>query len=259
MRIEQTGDMHFAPLLLPRCRRRFIQYARARHGQFVLFSRVVYINRLFRVMLYHTMLCISVLMLARWIHSRFTASMLHFGSNAFPSTIRLVIESLKPLPADRKCFRMINGVLVERTVKDVIPSLQTNSDGLKQVLDELVKQYKTKQSEMDNWKVKKAALVALMGDNNGICADGYCFCLEYRRRIIYRLFSNDCGKTVGFIGYVCLVRWVRRDGMHTVDYIVYNARELAGNSWRDGVILRHGCCQRAPFYATRKTAVLPAN
>lgn len=49
---------------------------------------------------------------------------------------------------------MINGVLVERTVKDVIPSLKTNADGLKQVLDELMKQYKSKQDEMDNWKKK---------------------------------------------------------------------------------------------------------
>lgn len=48
---------------------------------------------------------------------------------------------------------MINGVLVERTVKDVIPSLKTNSDGLKQILDELLKQYKSKQEEMDSWKV----------------------------------------------------------------------------------------------------------
>ncbi|KAM5472226.1 Cochaperone prefoldin complex subunit, partial [Microsporum ferrugineum] len=62
------------------------------------------------------------------------------------------MESLQPLPLDRKCFRMINGVLVERTVKDVIPSLKTNADGLKQVLDELMKQYKSKQDEMDNWK-----------------------------------------------------------------------------------------------------------
>lgn len=67
---------------------------------------------------------------------------------------RLVIESLQPLPLDRKCFRMINGVLVERTVKDVIPSLKTNADGLKQVLDELMKQYKSKQDEMDSWKKK---------------------------------------------------------------------------------------------------------
>lgn len=68
------------------------------------------------------------------------------------------MESLQPLPLDRKCFRMINGVLVERTVKDVIPSLKTNADGLKQVLDELMKQYKSKQDEMDNWKVRLAPL-----------------------------------------------------------------------------------------------------
>ncbi|KAF7116734.1 hypothetical protein CNMCM5793_005291 [Aspergillus hiratsukae] len=66
---------------------------------------------------------------------------------------KLVIETLDPLPQDRKCFRMVNGVLVERTVKDVLPALKTNSDGLKQVLDELVKQYQSKQSELDDWKV----------------------------------------------------------------------------------------------------------
>jgi len=48
---------------------------------------------------------------------------------------------------------MINGVLVERTVKDVVPALKTNSEGLKQVLDELVLQYKSKQDEMEKWKV----------------------------------------------------------------------------------------------------------
>jgi prefoldin subunit 2 len=48
---------------------------------------------------------------------------------------------------------MINGVLTERTVKEVIPMLKTNSDGLKKTLDELVKQYKSKQDEMEKWKV----------------------------------------------------------------------------------------------------------
>ena len=67
---------------------------------------------------------------------------------------RLVIETLEPLPKDRKCFRMVNGVLVERTINDVLPALKTNSDGLKQVLEEMLKQYKTKQSELDNWKVR---------------------------------------------------------------------------------------------------------
>jgi prefoldin subunit 2 len=66
---------------------------------------------------------------------------------------RLVLETLTPLPGDRKCFRMINGVLIERTVKDVVPALKTNSEGLSNVLVDLVKQYKAKQEEMEKWKV----------------------------------------------------------------------------------------------------------
>lgn len=48
---------------------------------------------------------------------------------------------------------MINGVLVEKTVKDVTPALQTNLEGLKKVLEELVKQYKRQQDDMEKWKV----------------------------------------------------------------------------------------------------------
>jgi hypothetical protein len=52
---------------------------------------------------------------------------------------------------------MINGVLVERTVKDVVPALKTNSEGLRKVLDDLVQQYKDKQEEMEKWKVRYCA------------------------------------------------------------------------------------------------------
>lgn len=48
---------------------------------------------------------------------------------------------------------MVNGVLVERTVEEVLPTLQTNSDGLQQVLEDMLKQYKSKQTELDSWKV----------------------------------------------------------------------------------------------------------
>jgi hypothetical protein len=48
---------------------------------------------------------------------------------------------------------MINGVLVERTVQDVLPQLKTNGDGLKKVLEDLLKQYTTKQEELEKWKV----------------------------------------------------------------------------------------------------------
>ena len=49
---------------------------------------------------------------------------------------------------------MINGVLVERTVKEVMPALAINSDGLKKVLDDLIQQYKRQQEEMEKWKVR---------------------------------------------------------------------------------------------------------
>ncbi|KAK8219650.1 Cochaperone prefoldin complex subunit [Zalaria obscura] len=65
---------------------------------------------------------------------------------------KLVLETLDPLPGERKCFRMVNGVLVERAVKDVLPQLKTNAEGLKKVLDDLLKQYTAKQEELEKWK-----------------------------------------------------------------------------------------------------------
>ena len=41
---------------------------------------------------------------------------------------RLVIETLKDVDDDRRCFRLVGGVLVERTVKDVLPALVNNKD-----------------------------------------------------------------------------------------------------------------------------------
>lgn len=64
-----------------------------------------------------------------------------------------MLETLTPLPSDRKCFRMVNGVLTERTVGDVLPALQTNTDGLKKILEDLVKSYGAKQDDMEKWKV----------------------------------------------------------------------------------------------------------
>ena len=49
-------------------------------------------------------------------------------------SIRLVLSTLDEALAkepDRKCFRLVGGVLVERTVKDVVPALQTNKDGVR--------------------------------------------------------------------------------------------------------------------------------
>ncbi|KAI9727977.1 MAG: hypothetical protein M1828_005382 [Chrysothrix sp. TS-e1954] len=67
---------------------------------------------------------------------------------------KLVLEQLAPLPQDRKCFRLISGVLVERTIKDISPTLKATSENLKTVLEDLLKQYKKQQDEMEKWKKK---------------------------------------------------------------------------------------------------------
>lgn len=67
---------------------------------------------------------------------------------------------------------MVNGVLVERTIEDVLPALKTNSDGLKQVLEEMLKQYKLKQNELDDWKVRTATELVLQGHERDIDFDG---------------------------------------------------------------------------------------
>ncbi|KAI8851852.1 Prefoldin [Chytridium lagenaria] len=44
---------------------------------------------------------------------------------------KLVVDTMVPLEADRKCFRLIGGVLVERTVGDVLPTLKQNLDNVR--------------------------------------------------------------------------------------------------------------------------------
>ncbi|KAL7420353.1 Cochaperone prefoldin complex subunit [Cryptotrichosporon argae] len=62
----------------------------------------------------------------------------------------LVLNTLQPLletEPTRPCFRLIGGVLVERTVKDAVPTLETNFAGIKGVLESLVKAYKAKEED----------------------------------------------------------------------------------------------------------------
>ncbi|KAJ4479243.1 Prefoldin beta-like protein [Lentinula aciculospora] len=60
-------------------------------------------------------------------------------------------EALQNDP-DRKCFRLIGGVLVERTVKDVVPALQTNRDGIRTAVKGLADQYTSKEKEFETFK-----------------------------------------------------------------------------------------------------------
>jgi len=67
----------------------------------------------------------------------------------------LVLSTLNEALAedpDRKCFRLVGGVLVERTVKDVVPALQTNRDGIRKVIANLTEQYKSRENDLESFK-----------------------------------------------------------------------------------------------------------
>jgi prefoldin subunit 2 len=40
------------------------------------------------------------------------------------------LKTLQDADPEKKCFRSVGGVLVERTVKDVIPAVKQNMDGV---------------------------------------------------------------------------------------------------------------------------------
>merc|ERR1712098_509355 len=46
-------------------------------------------------------------------------------------------ETLDGVSGDRKCFRMVGGVLVERTVKEVVPALINNRDKMAKLIESL--------------------------------------------------------------------------------------------------------------------------
>lgn len=48
--------------------------------------------------------------------------------------VRIVIETLQAVEPSRKCFRMIGGVIVERTVAEVLPELEGNKERLPQAI-----------------------------------------------------------------------------------------------------------------------------
>ncbi|TMW69351.1 hypothetical protein Poli38472_001507 [Pythium oligandrum] len=65
-----------------------------------------------------------------------------------------VIATLQGLPPTRKAFRMVGGVLVERTVQEVLPAVVTNRDGVKQVLEQLNESIKQKEASANEWQRK---------------------------------------------------------------------------------------------------------
>ncbi|KYQ92208.1 prefoldin beta-like domain containing protein [Tieghemostelium lacteum] len=66
----------------------------------------------------------------------------------------LVINAITGLEPTRKCFRMVGGVLVERTVGDVLPTIQQNKDGIEGIIKKLEEQLNSKTKEINDFAQK---------------------------------------------------------------------------------------------------------
>lgn len=64
---------------------------------------------------------------------------------------RIVIDTLKDVDGGRKCFRMIGGVLVERTVANVLPELEGNRERLPKAIQALQEQLTKKGQEINEY------------------------------------------------------------------------------------------------------------
>jgi prefoldin subunit 2 len=77
---------------------------------------------------------------------------------------RLVLQTLRPLVKSdptRQTFRLISGTLVKRTVTDVVPALETTLSGITEVLESLVKSYKTKEVDFVGFQKEYGIQVSL--------------------------------------------------------------------------------------------------
>eukprot|EP00898_Chlorokybus_atmophyticus_P000098 jgi/Chlat1/1089/Chrsp110S08641 len=60
----------------------------------------------------------------------------------------LVISAIEKLPTERRCYRLVGGVLVERNVGEVLPAVRRNRDSLVDVIGRLQSQTQSKNAEL---------------------------------------------------------------------------------------------------------------
>jgi len=66
----------------------------------------------------------------------------------------LVVNTISKLDPNRRCFRQIGGVLVERTIKEVLPAVQKNLERIDGLIAKVTEQLKHKEKEADDYRIK---------------------------------------------------------------------------------------------------------
>ncbi|ELP91582.1 prefoldin subunit, putative [Entamoeba invadens IP1] len=72
---------------------------------------------------------------------------------------RVVLDVLAKVEPTRKCFRLVNGVMVERTASEIIPAVNKSIEQINQVMEQLNESIKSKTAEinkfMEHYKIQQ--------------------------------------------------------------------------------------------------------
>ncbi|KAJ1606937.1 hypothetical protein OIY81_3050 [Cryptosporidium canis] len=81
----------------------------------------------------------------------------------------LVLNAFERVDPERRCFRVIGGVMVERTVKTVKPALEKEKAALDSAISELEKQYESTEEELKSLveSLSKESGSAVLGSGPG--------------------------------------------------------------------------------------------
>lgn len=66
----------------------------------------------------------------------------------------LVEKTIKDLDPKRRCFRMVGGVLVERTVEEVLPALRANMANISKIMDTLEEKRRAQDRDLRMIEIK---------------------------------------------------------------------------------------------------------
>ncbi|XP_034532091.1 prefoldin subunit 2 [Notolabrus celidotus] len=79
----------------------------------------------------------------------------------------LVIDTLREVDPSRKCFRLVGGVLVERTVKEVLPALESNKEQITKIVESINTQMQSKGRELTEYRERYNIRLVGEGESEG--------------------------------------------------------------------------------------------
>jgi len=76
----------------------------------------------------------------------------------------LVIGAIEKLEPTRRCYRLVGGVLVERSVGDVLPAVKKNKEGIADVIHQLREQFNKRSQELNDFIIQHKIQIKGGGD-----------------------------------------------------------------------------------------------